>query len=65
MGGLKCMMIIENSNMRTELTDIQKWVRLYNNPTSEQEFANALRELSKVHKKYGTIDINIIKQLIK
>lgn len=51
--------------MRTELTDIQKWVRLYNNPTSEQEFANALRELSKVHRKYGTIDINIIKELIK
>ena len=51
--------------MRTELTDIQKWVRLYNNPTNEKEFTNALRELSKVHKKYGTIDINIIKELIK
>jgi len=51
--------------MRTELTEISKWLRLYNNPTSEQEFANALRELNKVHKKYGTIDISIIKQLTR
>lgn len=50
--------------MRTEITDIQKWVREYNHPTSESEFVKAMRELEKVHKKYGTIDINIIKQLI-
>jgi hypothetical protein len=50
--------------MRTEITDIQKWVREYNYPTSQSEWEKALKELEKVHKKYGTIDINIIKQLI-
>ena len=50
--------------MRTEITDIQKWVREYNKPKSEAEFNKAERELNKVHNKYGTIDINIIKQLI-
>lgn len=51
--------------MRTELTDIKKWVAMYTNPKTWQEFNVAQRELKKVHKKYGTIDINIIKQLIK
>jgi hypothetical protein len=50
--------------MRTEITDIQGWLRQYKNPTSEAEFVKAMRELEKVHKKYGTIDISIIKQLI-
>jgi len=50
--------------MRTEITDIQKWLREYNNPTSKDEWTKALKALEKVHKKYGTIDINIIKQLI-
>lgn len=50
--------------MRTELTDIQKWLRQYNNPISQSEWEKALRELEKVHRKYGTIDISIIKQLI-
>lgn len=51
--------------MRTELTDIKKWVAMYNNPKSEREFNKAERELKKVHDKYGTIDISIIKQLIQ
>ncbi len=50
--------------MRTELTDIQKWLQQYNNPTSQDEWLKAMRELEKVHNKYGTIDISIIKQLI-
>jgi hypothetical protein len=50
--------------MRTELTDIQMWIRQYNNPTSQSEFVKAERELNKIHSKYGTIDISIIKQLI-
>lgn len=50
--------------MRTEITDIKKWIGMYTNPKSEQEFDVAQRELKKVHNKYGTIDINIIKQLI-
>jgi hypothetical protein len=50
--------------MGTELTDIQKWTKMYTNPKTEQEFEKAFQELKKVHKKYGTIDISIIKQLI-
>ena len=50
--------------MRTEITDIKKWIGMYTNPNSEQEFDVAQRKLKKVHNKYGTIDINIIKQLI-
>jgi hypothetical protein len=50
--------------MQTEITHIQNLLRVYNNPRTELEFKNALKELQKVHNKYGTIDINIIKQLI-
>jgi hypothetical protein len=50
--------------MRTEITDIQMWIRQYKNPTSQSEFNKAERELNKVHSKYGTIDISIIKSLI-
>jgi hypothetical protein len=50
--------------MRTEIDDIQKWLRVYNNPTSEQAFKKAERELRKVHDKYGTVNISTIKQLI-
>ena len=50
--------------MRTEITDIQMWLREYNYPTSEQQFVKAMRELEKVHNKYGTIDLSIIKSLI-
>jgi hypothetical protein len=50
--------------MRTEITDIAKWLREYNNPTSESEWVKAMHKLERVHKKYGTIDISIIKQLI-
>jgi hypothetical protein len=50
--------------MRTEITDIQKWWLMYTNPKTEQEFERAFQELKKVHDKYGTIDISIIKSLI-
>lgn len=50
--------------MRTELTDLKKYLSMYRNPKNEREFNVAQRELKKVHDKYGTIDINIIKQLI-
>lgn len=51
--------------METELTDISKWVRMYNNPKTTMEFNKAFQELKKVHDKYGTIDINQIKSIIK
>jgi len=50
--------------MQTELTEIKKWWSMYTNAKTEKEFYKAEKELQKVHKKYGTIDINIIKQLI-
>ena len=50
--------------MQTELTDIKKWLSIYTNPKSEKEFNEAFKHLKKVHDKYGTIDINQIKQLI-
>ena len=50
--------------MRTEITDIKKWLAMYSNPKSEREFNVAERELKKVHNKYGTIDISTIKSLI-
>ncbi len=51
--------------MKTEISDIKKWVAIYINPKNWQEFDVAQRELKKVHSKYGTIDINIIKQLVR
>jgi len=50
--------------MRTEITEIQRWWRMYTNPKTSAEFYKAEKELLKVQEKYGTIDINIIKQLI-
>lgn len=50
--------------MRTEITEIKKWIRVYNDPSSRTEFERARKELLKVHDKYGTIDVNIINQLI-
>jgi len=51
--------------MQTEITDIQKWTDTYLNPPTEQAWKYAYEKLKKVHDKYGTIDINQIKQLIK
>ena len=48
----------------TEITDIAKWLYMYNNPKSHNEFNKAFKELKKVHDKYGTIEISIIKSLI-
>jgi hypothetical protein len=50
--------------MQTEITDIQTWLREYNYPTSEQQFVKAMHALEKVHNKYGTIDLSIIKSII-
>lgn len=47
-----------------EITDIKKWLQIYSNPASGSDFDKAFNELKKVHDKYGTIDIKIIKSLI-
>ena len=51
--------------MITELTEIKKYTRIYNNPLNEQAFIKAIKILTKYHKKYGTIDVSTIQNLIK
>ena len=47
--------------METELTDIKKYTRIYNNPPNAEAFIKAVKILAKYHKQYGTIDVSIIK----
>jgi hypothetical protein len=51
--------------MITEITELRKYIKIYNNPPNYKAFAKAEKHLIKVHKSYGTIDINTIKNLIK
>jgi len=51
--------------MGTELTEIKKYTRIYNNPPNEEAFTKAIKILTKYHKQYGTIDVSIIQNLIK
>lgn len=50
---------------KTEIDDIQYWIMAYCNPRSMTEFEKAEKELQKVYEKYGTIDLSLIKELIK
>ena len=51
--------------METEITELRKWLRVWKYPPNDSAFNEAERHLTKVHNKYGTVDISIIKQLIK
>ena len=51
--------------MGTELTEIKKYTRIYNNPPNAEAFIKAVKILAKYHKQYGTIDVSIIQNLIK
>jgi len=51
--------------MKTEIDQIKEILRSYKYPKNEKEFNSAQTRLLKLHNKYGTIDINIIKELIK
>jgi len=51
--------------MITEITELRKYIKIYNNPPNDKAFAKAEKHLMKVHESYGTIDINTIKNLIK
>ena len=51
--------------MTTELTEITRNIKIYNNPPNEQAFTKAIKILTKYHKKYGTIDVSTIQNLIK
>ena len=47
--------------MITEITELRKYIKIYNNPPNYKAFAKAEKHLMKVHKSYGTININTIK----
>lgn len=53
--------------MRTELSDIKLATAIYEGHRSAtfEQWQNAETYLKKVHDKYGTIEINLIKSLIK
>ncbi len=51
--------------MITEIKELRKNIRIYNNPPNDKAFAKAEQHLIKVHKSYGTIDIPTIKNIIK
>ena len=57
--------IFINMRVRTEIDDIREATKNYRYPPNEKEFKKAEAYLIKVHKKYGTIDINLIIELIK
>lgn len=49
----------------TEIEQIKKAIRNYNNPLNKQQFLNAESYLKKVYKIYGSIDLNIINDIIR
>ena len=51
--------------MKTELTEIQRMERIYETTIDPNQFDKAERYLLKVHDKYGTIDVKIIKEIIR
>ena len=50
--------------VKTEIGAIQEALHAYYYTRNEREFDMAEKFLLKVHDKYGTIDINIIKSLL-
>ena len=51
--------------MKTELTEIQDQLHTYMYSNSQEEIDSAEAYLKKVHKKYGTVDVVQIKNIIK
>tara|TARA_B100000767_G_C19462556_1_gene408678 strand:+ start:471 stop:626 length:156 start_codon:yes stop_codon:yes gene_type:complete len=51
--------------MVTELTEITKYIRIYNNPSNEKAYNEACEYLLQVHRKWGTCDVSLIKNLLK
>ena len=48
-----------------EIQFLKKMISTYKNPASETAYNTARDHLNKVHKKYGTIEISTIQNLIK
>ena len=50
--------------VRTEIDAIREALVAYQNPRSMTEFMTAQTYLNKVHDKYGTVDLRVIKSLL-
>ncbi len=51
---------------QTEITKLQKAIRIYSKHLdNEPKFLEAEKHLKKVHKMYGTIDVNIIRDILR
>jgi hypothetical protein len=48
-----------------EIQFLKKMISTYKNPASETAYNMARDHLNKVHKKYGTVEISTIQNLIK
>mgnify|MGYP003640953367 FL=1 len=51
--------------MDTEITELKKHIRIYNDPPNAEAFSEAMKVLTKYYKQYGTIDVSTIQNLIK
>ncbi len=51
--------------MKTELTEIKRQLKIYRFSNNQKHIDNAIIYLNKVHKKYGTIEISQIKNIIR
>lgn len=51
--------------MKTELTEIRKQLRVYLYSNNQEEIENAEVYLRGVHKRYGTVDVKQIKNIIR
>jgi len=51
---------------QTEITKLQKAIRVYSRHLdNEPKFIEAEKYLQKVHRTYGTIDVNIIRDILR
>jgi hypothetical protein len=51
--------------MYTEITELKKYIRIYNDPPNAEAFSEAMKVLTKYYKQFGTIDVPTIQNLIK
>lgn len=57
--------IYKMPKIKTQLTELKKFIHQYENAQTDYEFQEAEKYLCKTHDQYGTIDIPTIRNLIK
>jgi len=55
---------LKKQTMKTELDLIKKNLKIYRTSSNKNDLHLATKYLKTIHLKYGTIDINIIKEII-